>query len=184
MKVCGYCGRQNEEPVLQCSECGTAFTTDASWTLADVAEWRPKSASGLALATGLGALLIATGVYLAAGRACLDIGGPPSAAPPRFYSYIIRMPPVLDAFLSIGATVLIFVVCNVRCRTKWQGIATALVALSLAAFLKCVPGTSWSVMPAVFLLAITHSSVGFYIGATLQLAIGAWLLGWLRGRVQ
>jgi hypothetical protein len=133
---------------------------------------------GLALATGIGALLITTGVYLGAGRVWLDIGRPPGSAP-RFYSYLIRMPPVVGAMLSIGAVGFIFLVCKARCLKLWQGVVTALVTLAFAAYLKLAPGVLWLLLPAVFLGVAMNGSLGFYIGGALQLALGAWLIGWL-----
>jgi hypothetical protein len=186
MKACGYCGGQNEEAAAHCSGCGTPFTTDGAWSLAQVANWTPRSSLGFALAKGLAALLIATGIYLAVGRACLDIytvshGRPPPGAGP-FYSYFIWMPPTLSLFLSLVAATLIFIVCNARCRKRSHGITTAVATLSIAAFLKFAPGIWLLLLPAILFCGPNNSAVGCYIGATVQLAVGAWLLGWFGRR--
>ena len=38
---------------------------------------------------------------------------------------------------------------------------------------------SWFLFPAALLGKTTHSSIGWYFGAIVQIVIGAWLLGWL-----
>src|SRR5947209_7385325 len=88
------------------------------------------------------------------------------------------------AFLSIGGILLIFLLCNSGCRKRGQGIVTALIVISVAALLKSVPSIYWLLIPAVFVGTITRSSLGFYIGALLQLALGAWLLCWFSGRAR
>jgi hypothetical protein len=182
MKACGYCGAQIDEAATCCSGCGTAFsTTDGSWNLAQVANWSPRSALGVAVTSGLAALLVATGIYFGVGRACLDICGPPGEAP-LFYSHLIWMPPILAAFLSVGAIIFIFAVCTSRCRRRSHGVATGLVTLTIAALLQFGPGVWLLLVPAVLFGGPSNSSVGLYVGAALQLAVGAWLLGWFGKR--
>ena len=192
MKACSYCGRENDDAVLQCIECGTSFSTEPSGTLADVARWSPRSPLELALTSGVAAVLISTGIYFTIGRLTRDIfrmfytadtGMPVGYDVVMFFRASITQP-----LLSIGATTFTLIVCCRRCQSRAQGVSTAIAAVGVFALLQygpmLLPGLFYLLwfLPVIFLGLGTGHSAGYYVGAALQVLAGAWLLGWFGTR--
>jgi hypothetical protein len=188
MKPCGYCGRQADDQATHCSECGTPFAAETPPTAAELFHWTPQSEAGLGVASGLAAMLIATGVYIAFGKAYADLftalrGGSPPGVPrcpgvSPSYSLYIMIPPVLIPFLVGGIIVLTFFLCTARCRKRWHGVLAAVVSVAVTLSFRFVPGLWWFVLPAVTLGFFTNSPLGVFAGAAIQIAVGVWLLGW------
>ena len=187
MKHCGYCGKDNEDQAVGCHGCGTTLSTQApvspAAALVAAVNWRPQSALGIALASGAGVVLLCTAIYFAVGGASFALLRaldrlPPIDAPEGSTTFAFFMFRPVGGILAVGAVVFAFLACRTRCRKKWHGIMTAVVAIGLLALFRLVPGVWWTALPALMLGFAGRSSAAFYIGAALQLVLAAWLLGW------
>jgi hypothetical protein len=175
-KTCAYCGKQNDEAVLLCQECGTPFTVAPP-----IASSAPVlvSRSGYEVATGLGVLLIALALFFAVGRV---FGGVLPARVPyqRYatYSFFASFKPApFIAFLGIYP---IFALCRARFQ-KAHALRTAAVIILLVSVLSLLPRIVLATMflwclPAVLFEMLSHSSAGSYVGAALQSGLGAFVL--------
>jgi hypothetical protein len=197
MKPCGYCGRENDDTTMYCMECGTPFTTEVPGKFADLWHWTPQSPLGLAFTSGLAALLISTGVFYGGSKVMGDwrmhhagdtvtpvmydlTASSPTGIPLHFitwYSYV--------SLISLGALIFTFFVCYNRCQKKSHGIITAILAFGIIGLLTFMPMfvprlISFFWLVPVLNVVVLLGSVGFYIGAALQIFAGAWLLGWFR----
>ena len=88
-------------------------------------------------------------------------------------------------FLVLGTIAFTFFI-SLRHGPTWPlGLVAAVSALTLIGILFVMPFIirdfrfSMLLLPAFLLGKSTGSSVGWYLGSTIQLAVGAWLLGWL-----
>jgi hypothetical protein len=182
MKPCDYCGRENDDAATHCRECGTPFDKEKLGTTADF-RLTLHSPVGLAVTSGLAALLISTGVYCAVGRYSLHIfkiHRPDYIVPPYAREGII-MYPSIGRLLMLGFAVFTFAVCFIRCQKRWQAFMVAIITLGIMALPRFLPGLL-SVVPAFMIGILMNSTTGFYIGSALQIGIGAWLLGWYSQR--
>ncbi len=184
MKVCCYCGRGSDDQAASCPGCGTPFASEDSATSVHPSalfRWTPQSDGGLAVASALAALLLATAFYIDIGRAWLDILIRLHRAPPLpsagAYNFLLIIPPLLTPVLGIALGFLTCFICLTRCRRRWHGILAAAVSLAILVFLKQAPGIWWLALPAVSLGLLTSSSLGIYLGSALQAALAVWLLG-------
>ena len=182
MKTCEYCGRDNEDIVTHCRECGTSLDKETPHTLKDFRQF-VRSPLGLAVTSGLASFFISTGIYCAVGRVCLyifNVHYPKSIVPPYAREVIIMFPSI-GRPLMVGLVVFTFAICWIRCQKSWQAILVAIIALGLMAMPVFVPGFLW-IVPGVAFGVTTDSSPGYYVGSAFQLAAGAWLLGWFNRR--
>jgi hypothetical protein len=183
MKPCDYCGRENDDAATHCRECATSFDKETPGTSVDFRRTL-QSPVGLAVTSGLAALLISTGVYCAVGRYSLHlyhIHHPDSIfTPPNGHDAIIMYKSV-ERILMLGFAVFTFAVCFMRCQKRWKAFVVAVITLGILALPRFLPG-SLSVVPAFVIGISMNSSTGFYIGSALQIGIGAWLLGWFSRR--
>ena len=190
MKTCGYCGRENDDVATHCKECGTSFITETPGKFRDAANWTPKSPLGLTFTSGLAALLICTGIFFAIGRVMRDIlrmhhiGNTGVSA-----NYDVDMfihPAITWTLFSLGALLFTFFVCYNRCLKESHGIITTIITLGIVALLTFGPMFMPSLfsfmclLPVILIGMSTGLSAGYYIGATLQILVGAWLLGWFK----
>ena len=179
MKACGYCGRQNDDEALHCSECATPFTVDSpSGGLA------PMLVSPLAslIATGFGILLIGLALFFAVGRALAEVGIIPGK-PPEDSMYSLFTSAMPAPFIALLAIYPIFMFCRARFPKARTFSATAVAVLLLVISLlpKVVPASVWLwCVPASLFGGGSSSPFGYYFGAALQSAIGVWLLIWFR----
>lgn len=180
MKLCGCCGHESEEEVTHCAGCGTAFVAAVPPGSNSPLRHGLDSPLGGALSSVLGSVLIPTGIGFAAMRLFFDVqelanGGPmdkPGVFAVGMMGALFILPP-----LALGTVIFAFTVCLSRCQRRAQGLASALVAISVVLVLVACR-EFWVLFPAVLLGKATHSSVGWYLGSAIQLGIGAWLLGW------
>lgn len=203
MKKCSYCGAEYPDGLKACPIDQTPFDDDreenSAAALSDVLNWTPKSALGLAITSGLAALLICTGIFYGGSKILTDYSGlwkhaaASTAASARTGFYVvhteshpahsmIRLSYV--SLFSLGALIFTFFVCLNRCRKTSHGIVTAIIAfgiIGILTFLPLVVPISISfflwVVPLLMLLVITKVSASIYIGAAIQIIVGVWLLG-------
>jgi DNA-directed RNA polymerase subunit RPC12/RpoP len=188
MKSCGYCGKENDDTAMQCTECGSQLIVETRGKIADAMRWTPKSALGIAFTSGLAALLICTGIFFTIGRFMRDIlrmHGAGNAGVPANYDVVMFYHPAITwTIFSLAALFFIFFTCYDHCVKQSHGIITAITTICITALLTIgplfLPGLFpflWF-LPAVLIGMSTGLSVGYYIGAAVQVFAGAWLLGW------
>ena len=181
MKACGYCGRKNEETAEHCSECATPFVADAPDT-PKILTRTVESGLRLALLNGFGILLILLALFFTIGRLYAEYRMPPQQMP-SYVAYSVFSSTAPAPFIVLVAAVPIFFVCRARSRQRRSGIITAVVIIGIAAVVivlaKIMPMiVMFWCWPALLIGSATRSSFGFYIGALLQIVIGAWLVIW------
>jgi hypothetical protein len=194
MKTCAYCGRENDDIIEHCGGCATPFTASKTpGTFADAVNWTPTSPAELASTSGLAALLICTGIFFATCRAMGDLVGMKqvihTAGPARYVQVgSIVYPAITLTLFSLGMLSFTFFVCYKRCLKDSHAIFTAIATLGIIATLTLGPIFCPSlfsllfVVPVVLIGMSTGGSIGYYIGAALQIFAGAWLLGWFKLR--
>jgi magnesium-transporting ATPase (P-type) len=191
MKKCSYCGAEYPDDAVVCVVDQTPFTAESPATFADAASRTPHSPLALALTSGLAAFLICTGIFFAVGRVMLDIWRmhhPVGASIPANYHDIglFIHPAITWTIFSLGTLLFTFFICYNRCQTELHGIITTMVTLCIIALLTLVPMLVPSlsffeaVVPVVLIGMSVNISAGYYIVATLQIVVGAWLLNWFR----
>ena len=190
MKLCGYCGRENEDAAVNCVECGTSLVPESSGASGDVVHWFPHSPIALALKIGFASVLICTGIFYAVGRVTLDMfrmfhtGG----GVPAYYNLMFVHTVVTWTVFSIGALLFTFFVCHDRLPKELHVIVTVIATLGVIVLLTVGPGFASDLvyisllLPAFLLGAVAGFPGGYYIGASLQILFGAWLLGWFEKR--
>ena len=142
---------------------------------------------GSAVASGIAAVFICTGVYFLIGNAMFNLlkANHPDTLPEQLAgsSMIMMMVPrSLGGLLGVGA---IIFACTVGCRgsaRRGRGVIFAVVAVGSIALLQFAPGPWILAVPAFLLGVLTESSLGSYVGAILQLLVGIWLLGFFGQR--
>jgi hypothetical protein len=179
MKVCGYCGRQNDEAALYCSECATRFTVESPGRGLAPVQVPPLA---FMITTGFGILLIALALFFAVGRALADVGILPGK-PPGYSMYSLFTSGKPAPFIALIMIYPIFLFCRARFQTARAINTVAIIAL-VAVFSvlpKVVPAAVrlWCV-PALFFGGGSGSPFGYYFGAVFQSVIGVWLLFWFR----
>lgn len=186
MKACGYCGRENDENVSNCSECGTSVIMEESSKSGGVIQ-SLRSPAGVLITGALGVLLIITALFFAIGRALVEVGILPGLPPKEYadvYSFFTSVRPA--PFLALVAVVPIFRFCRARSRALRLGTVVGTFVASIAVILAVLPifvptlVSLWCI-PAM-LFGGAGSSVGYYAGAVLQLCLGASLIIWFRNR--
>ena len=181
MKACGYCGRQNDDGILHCMECGTPFTMDSPSASLTPVLMSPFTS---VIATSLGILLITLSLFFAVGRALAEIGVIPGKPPVEsMYSLFTSTMPA--PFIALAAIFPVFIFCRARFQ-KLRTFSTASVIVLLMMFSllpRVVPAavSLWCV-PAALFGDGSSSPFGYYFGAAFQSAIGVWLLIWFRPR--
>lgn len=177
MKKCPYCGAEYPDDATVCAIDQTPFEEKETP--------RMSEASRIAITTGLATFFINTGIYYAVGRINLNIFKllHPDYVVPPYVHEIINMSTPVKWLLTVGFVVFTFIVCWMRCRKNRQAIVVAIIALALTTLL-LYPSRFPIVfiLPAFFIGFATDSSAGYYVGSTLQIIIGAWLLGWFGRR--
>lgn len=186
MKKCSYCGAEYPDDALVCPIDRTPFDPESPPKISDAA----RSPLCLALTSGLASLLICTAVYFATGRIMRDIitarGLDRGTAPGTWGELSFIYPGITWSLFLIGALCFTFYVCYHRSLKESHGVVTAIVSFGIIASLvfgpMLAPGLSYLylVFPTVLVGLGTRSSAGFYIGAVLQVIVGAWLLGRFR----
>jgi hypothetical protein len=186
IKTCGYCGRENASNVLNCRECGTALEQEQPGEIRQVlkSSWA-KSSATIAIATGLAAFLISTGVFCLSGRTSVEPAPLPynPLIPGETIMYpsreIISYNATVGRLLMLAIIVFTIAACWIRCHKRWQAILAAAITLGIMAMIPFVPGCL-ILMPA-FALGMTLDSFAlFYITAAFQIVIGVLLLYWFR----
>jgi len=188
MKSCGYCGRQNDEPVTFCSGCGTELTSVASPpSSGGVGNWDSTSPFRLGgpVAAALGVVLLSTAFYFAVGSASFQVvslffGGSRTGGPVGGFRLAMVMSWPMTILWGVGVIVLAYMVFKARCGGRGRAAVATAATIAIVLIVRFVPGIWWLAFPAVALSIFTRSSIGCYIGALLQCAIAAWLLGWHR----
>ncbi len=185
MKSCGYCGRENGDEASRCNECGTALWCPdhvPSDEGSEVSVRRYDSSFHLSLKVGAAFVLIATAIFLVAARIVFDLvkvlhGG--EIGKPGVYA--VGMVAGIVALLVMAfVTPLLAVACARRCRSTFQGVVTICVSgIAIFGFFS-VRELRW-LLPGVVLGRVAGGAPSFYFGALIQLALGAWLLGWIGG---
>jgi hypothetical protein len=145
----------------------------------------PASASEVA--SGAGVLLIVTVLFFAVGRILSEVGILPSKAIAEehstysrliTYSFFTSTRPA--PFVVLAAIYPVFVVWCARFGKTRAAHATILISLLagiLSVLPRVVPAAVWIwCLPAVLIGSGSNSSLGYYVGAMLQLAVGALLL--------
>lgn len=122
MKVCGYCGRENDEVALRCRECGNSFAVGPPS--------RPDDSSGpevvpsflSTVAGGLAVVLICTGIVVLTRRIL-----------PAIYLLSLSLVAwmVVLTFVALALTLYAGSVC---CRTQLNRVAFTFVVLAVLAF--------------------------------------------------
>ncbi len=172
--------------MVVCSGCGTAFDVEAV-----TASRGPLAAAqtplGIAVVTGLGVGLICGALFMAAGFAALQLKLLPGRPPPgeeKIYTFFYSLRPA--PFIALAAILPTVALCRARCQQRPGPGATASVTLSVlmcAALLpSLVPAASFFWCVPASLLGMGSGAAGCYLGATIQVAAGAWVLVWLRPR--
>jgi hypothetical protein len=192
MQTCGYCGKSSDEHFTYCTGCGATLVSGNAHTtrsFAEIARWRPTSPFGVAVAASAGAFLISTGVYFAVGRVNLDVLrlSHREEIDLLFFTPVVMFSRYVSPLLGIAAVCFIWFAAYRRCEARLHAFLSAVTAsLATALFLfgpRFVPELFTLLWLPVTLIGIgTGISLGYYFGAALQLAIGAWLLGWFSRR--
>lgn len=123
MKVCTYCGKENDEQVAHCPECGTSFATLST---TQSSEGKPRCVSAWPYA-----LLVPVLVVLIH-DADTSLGGWSW----RNNALLARpLPPVLLGSLALIAVVSFFVIrpCTARVIDRWAAFLGCVAFFSLAA---------------------------------------------------
>jgi uncharacterized membrane protein YhaH (DUF805 family) len=182
MKRCGYCGKDSNDASTHCGGCGSPFAPNTDGSPNGLGR-NPHSAQAVALATGLGIMLIATALFFCVGRAFGELWvhrGGASRGSNLMYSFVTSSAPA--PFIALAAAWPAFAICRRRCRQRPVAVATAsltvvaLVMLSLLPMLAPVTATLWCVPAFMW----SGSPTACYAGAMLQVAGGAWILFWFR----
>ncbi len=196
MKTCRYCGRENDDTAVYCGGCWKSFTTETPGKFSDVVRWTSKSPLGVAFTSGLAALFICTGIFFTIGRIMRDIVRMhhiDNGVPANYDICVFVHPAITWTLFSLGALIFTFFICYNRCQKKTHGIITAIITLGIIALLTVglsslvyIPYPECQVIPLLVpMIALgltTGFSAGYYIGAALQIVVGAWLLGWFKPR--
>jgi hypothetical protein len=183
MKQCEYCGRENEEDALHCTECGSHFANESTQDPAPPG-WNPHSPLGLAVTSGLGSFLIGTAAVFLAGRVMVELfqfAQPPDPDDPVIGIRIFFFP---YTRLLLAAVVVAFTlwICFRRCEKSSHALIAATVTSILFACVTFGPMfveelfVVWWLFPLAFLGFGPGSALGFYAGAAFQIAAGMWLL--------
>ena len=145
-----------------------------------------------AVKAGGAAVLICTGVVIFAGRLFVDVveliyGQPFGFADSRFLGMMLTG--LATPILVMAVPAFTLYLATSRCRSFGYGLVTTVIALllmvgpfALSGILSLFHRGFWLLIllyPAVLLGIGTGSWVGWYLGAVIQLGVGAWLLGWL-----
>ena len=179
MKKCPYCGAEYPDDATVCAIDQTPFEEETPRSSENPRQFL-QSPLGLAITTGLAILLINTGIYFAVGRVNLEIFKAlhPDNGVPRSIREIIILSKPIRWLLMVGFVAFTFTTCWMRCRKKPQAIVVAIITLAVTALL-LYSGTLFVFAVPAFLIGLTtNSSAGYFIGSAMQLAAGAWLLGW------
>lgn len=185
MKSCGYCGRENGDEASRCNECGTAFCCPdhvPSDESGEVSVRGYDSSFHLSLKVGAAFVLIATATFLVAARIVFDLvkvlhGG--EIGKPGVYAVGI-VAGIVALLVMAFVTPLLAVACARRCRSTSLGVVTVFVSALVVVALFSVRASRW-LLPSVVLGRVAGGAPSFYFGALIQLALGAWLLGWIGG---
>jgi hypothetical protein len=134
--------------------------------------------SCIALATGLAAFEICTALFDSIWRAyvdlCIKVFGSPENAAIGFYFFV-----PLAAFAVIMMVVIIFGMCAARCEIWWQWLLMFLLASAVTLVCACSDRFLY-IHPARWLGESDNSSLRWYLGSLLQLAIASILLFFFR----
>jgi len=188
IKTCGYCGRENAADALNCRECGTALEQEQPGEIRQILKSPiAKSSAAVAIATGLAAFLISTGVFCAAGRASVEQSPLPKNPflPGETTMYasreIISYNATVGRFLMLAIILFTIALCWMRCHKRWQAILAAAITLGIMAAILFLPGCL-ILMPSFALGMTLDSAAVYYIAAMVQIIIGVLLLYWFRRR--
>lgn len=180
MKRCSYCGAEYPDDATVCELDQTSLDSPPP---SPPSRRLAQTSIGLAITSGLAALLISTGIYIAVGRFSLhifQIHHPDSIVPPNAREAIV-MYPAIERLLMLGSAVFTFALCFIRCQRRWQALVAAVVTLCILALPRFSP-RALQLVPALLFGVTMDSSAGYYIGSALQIGIGAWLLFWFSRR--
>ncbi len=197
MKTCSYCGRENDETLAACPECGTALNVIApksaspffrALTNLSATPLPPDRSASLPISSALrrsiftcaGLIFVSTAVLIAAQRFFFDLqesshGGP--IGKPGIYAVGMLFTPFVILWL-LAITVFYQRICDHRLASR--NLATLLALISFILTLLFL----WQrdlrpFLPAVFLRRSLGLPPG-YPGALLQFMLGAFLLGWFQ----
>jgi hypothetical protein len=138
IKTCDYCGRKNAPDALNCQECGTSLEQEQPGEIRQILNSPlAKSSAAIAIATGLGAFLISTGVFCAFGSTSVEEAPLPKNPffPGETTTYpskeIINYSVVEERMLTLAIVVFTITVCWIRCQKRWHGILTATMTLGV-----------------------------------------------------
>ncbi len=185
MKRCSYCGAEYPDDATECAIDRTPFVA-ATPAAPRMLTRTVESGLRLALLNGFGVLLILLALFFAIGRLYAEYRMPPQQMP-GYVTYSILTSTAPAPFIILAAALPIFFVCRARSQERRVGIVSAAFILLIAAVLivsaKIMPTIAmfWC-LPALLIGQTSNSSFGYYFGAVLQIAIGAWLIIWFHPR--
>ena len=175
-------GKQNEDASTHCLECGTSFggaVQEEAFPFFKLQESSAAPSFRNPVSSALGSILICTGAGALALKVVYDAEvvfynhpGMPGIYAIGFGAAFLVLP--ILAFLSIFFC---FATCIGRSKSVWQGILSFLAAM-IVIFSAVLIRPFRSMLPAASLAALFHSPLGWYLGAVIQLLLGAWFLGW------
>src|SRR5215469_8581659 len=176
MKKCSYCGAEYPDDATECLIDKTPFEEDAPSPTATVQPPPNPAARLIAKCTG-GIFLINTGIFFAVGRTDLIIEDHlhPELALPSGGRTIMFMYKPLVWFLTLCFILLTFLVCRKKLPIKKQAFVVGVVAMGLTLLAQ---GTIVMLAVPAVLLGLGTNSSAVYLGvSTIQIVIGAWLVG-------
>jgi hypothetical protein len=182
MKVCEYCGAQNDDSALRCGACGSPFPADSPNK-----ESGSRVTSRLAseLATGFGILLLILGLFFGVGWIFMQVlilqgkGPKDSGIYSRIYSPTLSVSGTPTPFIALAGVYPTFALFRARFGRSRAIRATIVIslltcALSVLPLVEPVAILIWC-LPAI-LLGMALGSLGFIFGILFQMAFGALLI--------
>jgi len=164
MKICGYCGRENEDVALRCPGCGTCIPVSSANSPDDPGQLRLAPHFSSSVAGGMAVILICTGIVILTRRLLPGI---------YLLSLSLMAWMVVLTFVALALTLYAGSVC---CRTRLQRAAFTLIVLVALAFEGAL------LLPGETGLGSRGSWVTAYGGSGLLIITGALTLARVAGR--
>ena len=177
MKVCGYCGAQNDDSVLRCVECGSPFPADSPKKESGSSSTSPLASE---LATGLGVLLFILALFFGVGWIFMQVlilqGKGPKDSGLGYSDPVAGTPAPFIALAAVFPAFALFRARFGRSRAIRATIVISLLTCGLCVLplVEPVAILIWC-LPAI-LLGMALGSLGFIFGILVQMAFGTLLI--------
>ena len=164
MKICGYCGRENDEAALHCRECGNSIAVGAASRSDEPRKIELAPYFSRSMAGGLAVMLICAGIVVLTRRLLPGI---------YLLSLSLLAWMVVLSFIALALTLYAGSLC---CLMQWNRVIFTIVVLATVALEGAL------LLPSEADLSSRGSWVTGYCGSGLMIIAGALLMARLAAR--